>query len=241
MTPQTEAPVVVDGSRGIVQPIVDARTHCIVGCELFAVRPQLAPPNQVSFNTIDLEVWVEAMMCLSACHQASSNLRLLASVTEQQLHSPIFIGQLKRTLDQHQIAASRIELKISERIVMRQPDCMIGCLTALRQYGFSIVLDKLGCGYSTFSRWLDIPLSGIRIDESLTRRAQSRGDSEIVEAIFKIASIRGLHTIGAGVHDAEAAAVLTLLGVQRLQGHHFGAAMDCQSFIQRLTIGGCVT
>jgi EAL domain-containing protein (putative c-di-GMP-specific phosphodiesterase class I) len=121
---------------------------------------------------------------------------------------------------------------------MDEADFMMGCLAGLREFGFGIVLDKIGSSYSTFSRWLKIPLTGIRIDEALTLRAQFRADAALIEALFKIASIRGLDTTAAGVHHAEASAVLTLLGVHRLQGEYFGPTLDCQSFMQRLSDDG---
>jgi EAL domain-containing protein (putative c-di-GMP-specific phosphodiesterase class I) len=219
----------------LFQPIVDAHTHCVVGCALVCAQSCFTPTAQDSPNEMALQDWRDALTCLQTWRALSHKLSLLAQVSEQQLRTPTFMAQLKRWLEQLQIPASCIELGISERVAMNDADFMIGCLTALRQSGFSIVIDKLGSGYSTVSQWLDTPSTGIRIDEALTRRAQARTGAALIEVILKLASFHGLRTIAAGVQDADAAAVLSLLGVHRLQGNYFGQPMDCQSFTHRLS------
>jgi EAL domain-containing protein (putative c-di-GMP-specific phosphodiesterase class I) len=184
---------------------------------------------------MELQVWLDALTCLQTWRTLGHKLSLLAQVSEQQLRSPTFMAQLMRWMEQLQIPASCIELGISERVAMDDAGFMMGCLTALRQSGFSIVIDKLGSGYSTVSQWRDTPSTGIRIDEALTRRAQARTGAALIEAILKLASAHGFRTIAAGVQDADAAAVLSLLGVHRQQGNYFGPAMDCQSFTRQLS------
>jgi EAL domain-containing protein (putative c-di-GMP-specific phosphodiesterase class I) len=236
MNVPTTGSVVERESMALFQPIVDAQTHCVVGCALVFAAPPITPADQDSPKEIELQVWLDALRCLQAFRQQGSDLSLLAPVSELQLHSPTFTAQLMGLLEQLQIPASCIELEISERFAMGNDSFMMGCLTALRKCGFSIVIDQLGSGYSTVSQWLDTPSTGIRIDEALTRRAQAKGGAALIEAILKIASARGLHTIAAGVQDADAAAVLSLLGVQRLQGNYFGPAMDCHTFTKRLNV-----
>jgi EAL domain-containing protein (putative c-di-GMP-specific phosphodiesterase class I) len=236
MNIQTTGSAVQRESLALYQPIVDAQTHCVVGCALVLGRSSFTPEDQESPQEIELQVWIDALTCLQACRKQGSDLSLLAPVSESQLHSPTFTAQLMGLLEQLQIPACCIELEISERVAMGNTSFMVECLSKLRKCGFSIVIDKLGSGYSTVSQWLDTPSTGIRIDEALTRRAQAKGGAALIEAILKIASICGLRTIAAGVQDADAAAVLALLGVERLQGEYFGHAMDCQTFKQRLSV-----
>jgi EAL domain-containing protein (putative c-di-GMP-specific phosphodiesterase class I) len=112
---------------------------------------------------------------------------------------------------------------------------MMGRLKELRASGFSILIDKPGSGHSIVSHWLNTPSTGVRIDENLTRRPQVRECAVLIEAILMIASVCGLRTLACGVQDADAAAVLGLLGVHRLQGSYFGPAMDRECFAQRLS------
>ena len=238
MNVSTTGSVVERESLPLFQPIVDAQTHCLVGCALVLAGPSFTPEDQDSPKEIELQVWLDALRCLQAWRNQGNDLSLLVPVSETQLHSPTFIAQLMCLLEQLQLPASCIELEISERVAMGDAGFMVACLTELRKCGFAIVIDKLGSGYSTVSQWLDTPSTGIRIDEALTRRAQGKGGAALIEAILKIASVRGLRTIAAGVQDANAAAVLTLLGVHRLQGDYFGSVMDCHAFTQRLR-GDC--
>ena len=235
MNAQTKGSMVERKSLVLFQPVVDAQTHCIVSCATVSARPRFTVAGQDSHNAMELEDWNDALRCLHACRTLDCNLSLLAPVSEQQLRSPTFIVQALRSLEELQIPASCIELEIVERVAMGDASFMIGRLTALRQSGFSIVIDKLGSGYSTVSQLLDMPSTGLRIDEALTRRAQARGGAALIEAILRIALVRGLRTIAAGVQDADAAAVLSLLGVNRLQGNFFGSAVDCHDFMQQLS------
>jgi EAL domain-containing protein (putative c-di-GMP-specific phosphodiesterase class I) len=100
----------------------------------------------------------------------------------------------------------------------------------LRDAGFGVMIGELGSGHATFSQVLGRPATGIRIDAALTRRVQGKVGAELIEAIVKLAQACNLQTTACGVDDAETAAVLTLLGVQRLQGPYFGEPMECRAF-----------
>jgi EAL domain-containing protein (putative c-di-GMP-specific phosphodiesterase class I) len=219
----------------LFQPIVDAKTHGIVGCALVLPPPRLTPEGRDSPNARELEDWSSALKCLQAWRKPGGNFSLLAPVSEQQLQSATFIAQLLRALEQVQLPASCIELEVSAHVATRDAVPMKERLKALREAGFSILIDGLGSGFSNVSQWLETPSTGLRIDEALTRRALERESAVLIESMLMIASACGLRTIATGVQDADAAAVLGLLGLHRLQGNYFGLPMDCQSFTQRLS------
>jgi EAL domain-containing protein (putative c-di-GMP-specific phosphodiesterase class I) len=98
----------------------------------------------------------------------------------------------------------------------------------MRAAGFGVFIGEFGSGHSTYSQLLLQPATGIRVDAALTRRVQGKVGAELIETIVKVAQAANLQTIAAGVEDAETAALLTLLGVQRLQGRYFGEPMDRQ-------------
>jgi EAL domain-containing protein (putative c-di-GMP-specific phosphodiesterase class I) len=221
----------------LFQPIVDARTHGVVGCALVSHRSNLLPAGQIDPTASDLQVWEDAFMCLQAFRQMSPDISMLAPVSEHQIQSPDFMAQLMRRLALLKLPTSCIELEISEHDAVGDAGLMIGRLTTLRQAGFSIVIDNLGNDYFAISHLLYAPSTGIRIDEALTRQAQNRVSTALIEAILKIASVRALHTIAAGVQDADTAAVMALLGVHRLQGDYFGLPLDGEGFTQRLRGG----
>jgi EAL domain-containing protein (putative c-di-GMP-specific phosphodiesterase class I) len=241
MTAQTDAPYGIGERLALFQPIVDARTHGVVGFELLARVTGFTPDGQEFQLVPELPAWMCALSYLQSFRNMGYQLSLLAHVSEQQLNSPTFIGVLIRSLQLLRIPPSCIELEISERFVVASTDFMNGSLAALSQSGFSIFMNKLGSDYLSLSHWVNLPLTGIRIDDDLTRRPQASAEAKLVEAILRIASVRGLRTTACGVHDADAAAELSLLGVHRLQGDFFGPAMDCQRFAQGLIGSGNFT
>jgi EAL domain-containing protein (putative c-di-GMP-specific phosphodiesterase class I) len=218
----------------LFQPVVDARTHSVVACALVLTRPCFTPEGLNLPSEIDIQVWIEALTYLQVFRRQFCKASMLAHVSAPQLHAPDFMGQLSCVVEQLKMPASRIELEISEHDAVCNDGYMIERLTALRQVGFSIVIDSLGSDYSAISHLLYKPSTGIRIDEALTRRAQPKVSTALIEALLKVASVRDLHTIAASVQDADTAAMLTLLGVHHLQGNYFGLPVDFERFAESL-------
>jgi EAL domain-containing protein (putative c-di-GMP-specific phosphodiesterase class I) len=228
------------------QPIVDAQTQRIVSVEVVPcwhddmhghvlARNFIPLAKQLGvFEDVGLQVWAHALTCLQGWHRHHQSLKLLVNVSQQQFYAHDFTVQMLSNLNRLGIPLSCIELEIAEKIAMKAGHAATERLAALQDAGFGVVIGEFGSGNSTFSQLSGTTSTGIRIDAALTRRVQGKVGADLIETIVKVAHANNLRTIAAGVEDAETAALLALLGVQRLQGQHFGLPMDCQSFTQRL-------
>ena len=103
-------------------------------------------------------------------------------------------------------------------------------LAELTQAGFGIAIDDFGTGYSSLSQLHDMPASKIKIDISFVRRAHDEQGRQLIQAIVKIASAFKLQTVAEGVEDAATVDALRKLGVDKLQGYHFGRPMNAGNF-----------
>ena len=157
-------------------------------------------------------------------------LTLLANISRQQFHAHDFTLQLANDLTRLGIPLSYMDLEIEENVAMEEGPSAVGRMTALRETGFGVVIGQFGSGHSTFLQLFGRPSTAIRVDAALTRRVQGKGGAEFIEAIVNVAHASKMYTIASGVKDAETAALLTLLGVDRLQGRYFGEPVDSQRF-----------
>jgi EAL domain-containing protein (putative c-di-GMP-specific phosphodiesterase class I) len=235
------------------QPIVDAQTQQIVSCEVVPcwhdeihghvpARNFMPVAQQLGMlEELGLQVWSHSLACLHAWRSHSKDLTLVANVSRQQLHAHSFTVQLSTDLRRLGIPLSCMDLEIAEDVAMEDSLSALERLTALREAGFGVVIGEFGSGIFPFSQLIGKPSTGIRIDASLTRRVQGKQGVDLVEAIVKVAQVSNLTTIAAGVEDAETAAIMTLLGVHRLQGRHIGEPVDRQGFEKLLAHNECAT
>ena len=224
------------------QPIVDARTYRVVSCEVVPCwhDAQLGHVQAQSFipvaqqlgllEPLGFQVWAKSLACLQAWRSHDQGLTLLANVSRKQLHAIAFTTHLSNDLQQLGLPLSCIDLEIAESVAADDGTTTDRRMAELREAGFGVMIGELGSGHSTFAQLLDKPATGVRIDAALTRRVRSKVGTELIEAIVKLAQVCNFQTTATGVEDAEVAALLTLLGVQRLQGRYFGEPLERDDF-----------
>lgn len=224
------------------QPIVDARTRRVVGCEALArwqdetygwVSPATFVPMAENLGLIremGQQVWRQAIGNLHRWRQRGLDIRMAVNVSRRQLFTPTFTADLLEDLQRLGIPVSVIDLEITESVAMEDAEHTERRLAELKAAGFGLAIDDFGTGYSSLSQLHDMPASKIKIDTSFVRRAQMQEGSQLIQAIVKIAAAFRLHTVAEGVESAEIADSLATQGVHMLQGYHFGRPMNAESF-----------
>lgn len=224
------------------QPIVDARTRRVVGCEALArwqdqtygwVSPATFVPMAENLGLIremGQQVWRQAIENLHRWRQRGLDIRVAVNVSRRQLFTPTFTSDLLVDLQRLGIPVSAVDLEITESVAMEDAEHTERRLAELKAAGFGIAIDDFGTGYSSLSQLHDMPANKIKIDTSFVRRAQMQEGSQLIQAIVKIAAAFRLQTVAEGVETAEIAESLTTQGVHMLQGYHFGRPMNAESF-----------
>jgi EAL domain-containing protein (putative c-di-GMP-specific phosphodiesterase class I) len=122
------------------------------------------------------------------------------------------------------LAASRLELEITEAVLIRDDEAALAILHQLRAIGVRIALDDFGTGYSSLSYLKRFPFDKIKIDRCFVNDvAEKDGSSAIVEAVVNIAAARNMTTTAEGVETAEQKETLRALGCTQMQGYLFSA------------------
>jgi EAL domain-containing protein (putative c-di-GMP-specific phosphodiesterase class I) len=120
------------------------------------------------------------------------------------------------------LPASCLQLEVTEREVMREPDASQQLMMALRGLGVRLAMDDFGTGTSSLACLRDYPFDVIKIDRSFLRDITTRPDvMALVHATLLLIENLGRETVAEGVENAEQVAALQSLGCRYAQGYYF--------------------
>jgi EAL domain-containing protein (putative c-di-GMP-specific phosphodiesterase class I) len=120
------------------------------------------------------------------------------------------------------LAAGRLELEITEAVLIRDDEAALAILHQLRTIGVRIALDDFGTGYSSLSYLQRFPFDKIKIDRCFVEHiAEPGGSACIVQAVVNIAAERDMTTTAEGVETEQQRQLLAALGCSEMQGYLF--------------------
>jgi EAL domain-containing protein (putative c-di-GMP-specific phosphodiesterase class I) len=123
------------------------------------------------------------------------------------------------------LAPNRLELEITEAVLIRDDEAALAILHQLRAIGVRIALDDFGTGYSSLSYLHRFPFDKIKIDRSFINDiAEPGGSSSIVQAVVNIAAARHMTTTAEGIETQQQQQLLRGLGCSEMQGYLFSPA-----------------
>ena len=124
------------------------------------------------------------------------------------------------------LPAHRLELEITEAVLIRDDEATLEILHQLRKLGVRIGMDDFGTGYSSLSYLQRFPFDKIKIDRSFIKTvAENNGSRAIVQAVINIAKSRSITTTAEGVEREEQLSCLRALGCTEMQGYLFSPAI----------------
>ncbi|MBV8660031.1 MAG: EAL domain-containing protein [Burkholderiales bacterium] len=149
-------------------------------------------------------------------------LRISVNLSGKQFGQPDLLAQIDAAIESAGIEASRLELEITESILMDNTDAIIGMLQAIRARGIQVLMDDFGTGYSSLSYLHRFPSNVLKVDGSFVRQIiDDRGSREIVRAIVLLARNLGMSVIAEGVETNEQLSALRAMGCDCAQGYLF--------------------
>ena len=129
---------------------------------------------------------------------------------------------VEQALSHSGLPANRLELEITETVLLQESEKVLATLHDLRQMGVRIALDDFGTGYSSLSYLRSFPFDKLKIDQSFVREMATRSDCwVIVKAVTDLASQLGITTTAEGVETAEQLAWIRQAGCAEAQGYYF--------------------
>jgi EAL domain-containing protein (putative c-di-GMP-specific phosphodiesterase class I) len=147
--------------------------------------------------------------------------RVAVNVSMIQLHRPEFVAVVKRAVTSAQ--APRIDLEITESVLMDDVEASIAKLAALREHGLKISIDDFGTGYSSLSYLARLPIHELKIDRSFIGPMLDNPESmTMVATMVTLAHSLGLTVVAEGVETEEQAQALERLACDQMQGYLIG-------------------
>ena len=228
------------------QPLVDLRSERVVACEALARwnRPGygLVPPTR--FIDIaeegSLIGEIGASILLQACRAAREwpeDVRICVNISASQFNDE-FVGVVTATLAATGLAPARLELEITESVLVKDGPSVERILGELRGIGVQIALDDFGTGFSTLSHLRRFAIDRIKIDRSFVRDMSDSPESmAIVEAVCLLARKLGLSTTAEGIETETHASLLRTLGCAEGQGYLFHRPMSLVTCTETILSG----
>jgi EAL domain-containing protein (putative c-di-GMP-specific phosphodiesterase class I) len=153
------------------------------------------------------------------------------NLSSLQLESPALVESVGNALRDSGLPAERLELEITESVMMHDVEKNIGALLELRRSGVYFSVDDFGTGYSSLSYLKRLPIDTVKIDRSFVRGlTEDEDDTAIVSAIIALAHSLGLHVVAEGVETIAQFSALTRAGCDRVQGYLFGRPVPAEPF-----------
>ncbi|BAC46816.1 blr1551 [Bradyrhizobium diazoefficiens USDA 110] len=213
------------------QPIYDLRMDRISGFEALLRWPHpkrgLVPPDQFIpiAEDIGLITPLGEWVLNRACEQAAgwpSELKIAVNVSATQIRDPRFAEVIANALDASTLAPHRLELEITESVLLGNSAETVATLHKLKAQGLSIALDDFGTGYSSLSYLRSFPFDKLKIDQSFVRDATATNGSKlIVRAITSLGRSLGITITAEGVETIEQLDQIRAEGCNEAQGFLF--------------------
>jgi EAL domain-containing protein (putative c-di-GMP-specific phosphodiesterase class I) len=226
------------------QPQLSLETGKVVGAEAllrwrtadgnFISPAVFIPLAEYSGLIIDIGDWVINQACqqIKRLEQEGFNhVCISVNVSIPQFKKENFVDSIIEATNTHNVETSKLELEITENILMDEPQVVIDALMSLKEQGISIALDDFGTGYSSMSYLQKLPLDRLKVDRSFINEIAEPGGSIIADTIISLGKQMNLKVIAEGIEEEAQQAHLKAQGCHEVQGFFYAKPMPEEDFL----------
>ncbi len=181
-----------------------------------------------------LGYWALAQACADATTWPEP-IRVSVNISAVQFSHTNLVDLVSEALRTSGLAPARLDLEITESIVMDEDKSTLAKLRKLRRLGVQLSMDDFGTGYSSLSRLRHLPFDNLKIDRSFIKElAGNKSDIAIVQAILALGQNLGMKVIAEGVETDAQRAQLRKEGCDIAQGFYFGRPIPANEIGRQL-------
>jgi diguanylate cyclase (GGDEF)-like protein len=229
------------------QPIVNLASNEISGFEALIrwnhpTRGMISPAafiplaEEIGF-ILPMGEWVIRQACATAA-QWPAHLHVAVNISAIQFRSPGLMQVIVGALAASGLAPTRLEIEITESVLLHNKEATLAVLHQLRALGIRIAMDDFGTGYSSLTYLQSFPFDKIKIDRSFVKNITDNPSSlNIVRAVAALANGMGMTATAEGVETAEQLAQITSEGCTEMQGFLFSRPLPAAE-IERQFLSG---
>jgi diguanylate cyclase (GGDEF)-like protein/PAS domain S-box-containing protein len=236
--------IMADGFEIHYQPIVTLRDNRISGCECLLrwrhrergwISPaEFIPIAEETGLIIPLGEWVLKAACVEAANWPE-DIRVAVNISPVQFKNGSLVLTVINALAEARLPANRLELELTEAVLIRDDEAALAMLHQLRDLGVRIAMDDFGTGYSSLSYLRRFPFDKIKIDRSFINGITEDDSSQaIVQAVVNMARSRNITTTAEGVETEQQMELLRALDCSEMQGYLFSPARPAPEVMRLL-------
>ncbi len=213
------------------QPLINLKSNRVSAFEALLrwrhpTRGWVSPAEFIPLaEEISLIVQLGDWVLLQACKEAASwpeDIIIAVNVSAVQFRSGRILASVQNALAISGLASSRLELEITETVLLAESEATISTLHSLRDLGVRIAMDDFGTGYSSLSYLRSFPFDKIKIDQLFIRDLSTDNDSgAIIRAIIGLGTTLGMTITAEGVETPAQLACLRAERCHEVQGYLF--------------------
>jgi len=225
------------------QPVVNLQSGAISGFEALIrwnhpARGLISPATFIPLAEeigfiIPLGEWVIRQACVTAA-KWPEHLHVAVNISAAQFRSAGLMQVIVSALAASRLKPTRLEIEITETVLLQDKDATLAILHQLRALGVRIAMDDFGTGYSSLTYLQSFPFDKIKIDRSFVKDiTENAGSLNIVRAVAALANGMGMTATAEGVETNEQLDRITAEGCTEMQGYLFSRPLPAAD-IERL-------
>ena len=195
------------------------------------------PLAEYSGLIVEIGDWVVNQACSQIKvleEKAFGNITISVNVSIPQFRRGNFVDTVLSAIQKHNVMPNKLELEITENILMDDPQVVIDALVELKKHGISIALDDFGTGFSSMSYLQKLPLDRLKVDRAFINDIAQEDQSVIAETIINLGKKMNLKVIAEGIEEIEQQERLLELDCDEVQGFYYAKPMPEKEFLQFL-------
>ena len=229
------------------QPVVNLASKEISGFEALIrwnhpIRGMISPATFIPLAEeigfiVPIGEWVVRQACATAA-QWPDHLHVAVNISAIQFRSPGLMQVIVSALAASGLAPTRLEIEITESVLLHNKEATLALLHQLRALGIRIAMDDFGTGYSSLTYLQSFPFDKIKIDRSFVKNITENSSSlNIVRAVAALANGMGMTATAEGVETAEQLHSIASEGCTEMQGFLFSKPLPAAE-IERQFLSG---
>jgi EAL domain-containing protein (putative c-di-GMP-specific phosphodiesterase class I) len=226
------------------QPLIDLRTGRVTTCEALMrwkhpVRGEVPPAVFIPIAEetgmiVALGEWALNRACVEAANWPHG-VKVAVNLSPVQFRDRGLALQVVTALAKSGLPAQRLELEVTERLLLEDNDGTLGTMQQLNNLGVALSLDDFGTGYSSLNYLRKFPFHKIKIDQSFVADLGDESDVRaIIGAVASLGAGLNMTVVAEGIETEEQMKLVTTQGCHEGQGYLFGRPMSGEAILARL-------